>query len=87
MRLHIKRSKQIELLSERGENKSDIVELVDAVSAVSWLHLVMHPCRGAFRNLGFLTFYICEVITFCKSNCTMVRGRDVHYYATRVGKR
>ncbi|KAG8319858.1 hypothetical protein J6590_082668 [Homalodisca vitripennis] len=43
-------------------------------------------CRESFRELGFMTLpclYIFEVITYCRSRCTLIRGRDVHQYETR----
>lgn len=43
-------------------------------------------CKNAFRELGLLTLpclYIYEVIVYCKSQCDLVQGRQVHQYDTR----
>ena len=43
-------------------------------------------CREAFRELGLLTLpciYILEVISYCKSRCTLEQGNQFHNYETR----
>ncbi|KAG8312045.1 hypothetical protein J6590_029960 [Homalodisca vitripennis] len=48
--------------------------------------LVIAPEMESFRELEFLTLpclYIFDVIMYCKSKCTLVRGEDIHRYETR----
>ncbi|KAG8309175.1 hypothetical protein J6590_092101 [Homalodisca vitripennis] len=49
-------------------------------------HLAKESCRKYFVELEFQTLtclYIFDVIMYCRSKCTLVRGEDIHRYETR----
>ncbi|KAG8302764.1 hypothetical protein J6590_025043 [Homalodisca vitripennis] len=68
--------------------KTNLSEPLDSKKAVRIIGKLNYreSCRESFRELELLTLpciYIYDVIMYCRSKCTMVRGEDIHRCETR----